>query len=406
MVANVDRPLSGVFTLDLSTGLAGSFAAKILAEYGANVVKVEDLGGGPERSIGPFPPAFEDLEHSGMFLYLNTNKRGVAIDSTGSEGQRALCDLVEKAEIVVLGDRALDVSALIDGCAPLGNASADGRVVTAVTGYGLTGPYASREAEEINLFGFGGPMLATGVPEREPMMYPEHSAMLYAGMAAALATMISYFGKLMSGRGTLIDFSIAETMLGSWDRRAYSLQAYQYWGGVNPAARMTSHAMGFGTYRCKDGNVSIAAQGGRLPNLLAMIEREDLGEDPRFKGFAATFDPKNFEAFNEILDGWLIEHTREEVFVLGQKHGVLVAPVLTSGETLSDTHLEQREFWLRMEDRDIEYTLPGRPVRMHGDDPEPTRAAPRLGEHTLEVLRDELGYAESSIDSLRRAGVL
>ena len=402
-----DMALSDVRILDLTRHVAGPFCTKMLADYGADVIKVERPNGGDvTRRMGPFPDDVPHPEKSGLFLHLNTNKRGVTLNLKSATGKRMFMELVKQVDVVVENFAPRVLSSL--GLAYEDLEQINPQVIlVSISNFGQTGPYRDYKASEIVLHGMGGNLRSLGLPEREPVKYGSHVALRQAGLIGAAATMAALFTREARGEGEHVDVAIVETQAGSQDRRAPQLITAQFVNQVFPR-RAPGATMASGTFPCKDGYVNVTGGGNRFPRALEMIGRPELIEDPRFATPEARLVPENSEDFNrEALMPWLMQHTMQEVWSIAQKAHVLSGPIYTSKTLMEDNHFRDRGMWVEI-DHPIagRYTYPGRPIIM-GESPwQLRRPAPQLGEHNEEVYGEALGYESQDLARLRGVGVI
>jgi crotonobetainyl-CoA:carnitine CoA-transferase CaiB-like acyl-CoA transferase len=402
-----DMALSDVRILDLTRHVAGPFCTKMLADYGADVIKVERPNGGDvTRRMGPFPDDVPHPEKSGLFLHLNTNKRGVTLNLKSATGKRMLMELVKQVDVVVenFAPRVLPSLGLAYEDLEQINPQL---ILVSISNFGQTGPYRDYKASEIVLHGMGGNLRSLGLPEREPVKYGSHVALRQAGLIGAAATMAALFTREARGEGEHVDVAIVETQAGSQDRRAPQLITAQFVNQVFPR-RAPGATMASGTFPCKDGYINVTGGGSRFPRALEMIGKPELIEDPRFATPDARLNPENSEDFNrEVLMPWLMQHTMQEVWSIAQKARVLSGPIYTSEALMADNHFRDRGMWVDI-DHPVagRYTYPGRPIIM-GESPwQLRRAAPQLGEHNEEVFGESLGYESQDLARLRGVGVI
>ena len=257
-----DMALSDVRILDLTKHVAGPFCTKMLADYGADVIKVERPNGGDvTRRMGPFPDDVPHPEKSGLFLHLNTNKRGVTLNLRSATGKRMFMELVKQVDVVVenFAPRVLPSLGLAYEDLEQINPQV---ILVSISNFGQTGPYRDYKASEIVLHGMGGNLRSLGLPEREPVKYGSHVALRQAGLIGAAATMAALFTREARGEGEHVDVAIVETQAGSQDRRAPQLITAQFVNQVFPR-RAPGATMASGTFPCKDGYVNVT--GGRKP---------------------------------------------------------------------------------------------------------------------------------------------
>ena len=270
--------LTGLKVLDFTHFVSGPYCTKLLADYGAEVIKVEPPGGDGARRMGPFPNDKPDPEQSGLFLHLNTNKRSIVIDlkQTGASGLTERLALW--ADVVVESFRPGVADRLGIGFQRL--ISINPRLnYTSISNFGQNGPYRDYRGSEIVFYGMGGEMHSTGLADREPLKLGGQVGLYQAGAVAAVATM----GATLAGafdpddqaeetRGQHIDIAILETQLGSVDRRQSALLAHQYTGELShrPASGGSG---GFpnAVYPCADGYFQINGSRMYFPRAVAML---------------------------------------------------------------------------------------------------------------------------------------
>ncbi len=212
------QPLDGLRVVELADGIAGPYGGKLLADYGADVIKVEAPEGDRSRHLGPFPGDDVDPERSALFLHLNTNKRSIV----GLPGDDRVASLLDRADIALCSDPDLDADAL--------RAAHPHLVVVSVTSFGLQGPYAGYRGGEIVHYALGGPMSAAGDPEREPLKMGADLGQYQCGTVAAVAALAGLTTARAQGRGVTVDLSNIDTQVGTIDRRMTYLLYGSYRG--------------------------------------------------------------------------------------------------------------------------------------------------------------------------------
>jgi crotonobetainyl-CoA:carnitine CoA-transferase CaiB-like acyl-CoA transferase len=405
--------LEGVRVLELADGVAGPFCAKLLAEYGAEVVKIERPGvdSMSERQwAGQRAASPSSAEDAAFFLPLNADKKSVALDLESETGQATFRNLAANSNVVVESLRPGHMGSLGIGYHDLRDRT-PGLVMTSVTPFGQTGPYRDYQYTELTVFAMGGGMAREGVPSRHPLMYGGEIAGYFSGTAAAAATVAACVGALMTGQGDWIDISIMECMAGhphQIGRRApfaYNgeLDTRQETRGLTGGER---ERYAVGTFRCKDGHMSFLPLGARMwPNIARMIGKPELTQDSRF------VNPEdrvaNQAELEAIFQEWLDRHTRSEIFQATQDEGIPGGPVLTPPEIMADEHFIDRRFFRQVAHPDYgTLTYPGQPFKL-SDAPEiGATAAPALGEHTEAVLSEVLGMKGAEIAGLRSRGAI
>ncbi len=401
-----EQALSDMKVIDLSQYIAGPACSKLLADYGADVIKIERPGTGDgARSMGPFYHDEPDLEKSGLFLYLNTNKRGITLNLKSKLGKEILLELVKKADVVVENFKPGVMERLGLSYEDLEKANPK-LVMTSISNFGQTGPYRDYKLTELTAFGIGGPMYSSGMAEREPVKYGGTPSIYHSGAVAAMSTAVAYYGMRRHGTGEQIDISIMETQAGTIDRRLTSLVSYQYNGRVTPRGATAGGAIASGYFPCADGYVMFSAGGPRLERVTEMLGNPPELMDPKFYTPQAQRDPDLKDEYDAIFLGWCMEHTKQEIFAIGQKFHNICSAMYTIDEVFDDPQVKYREFMVEV-DHPITGKLkyPGRPFVM-GETPWTLlRPAPTLGQHNQEVY-SELGYAREDLVKLRETGVI
>ena len=400
--------LEGVRILDLTHHIAGPYSTKLLADYGADVIKVErPPAGDPARRMGPFFQDEPHLEGSALFLHLNTNKQSVTLDLKSALGREIALKLAAEADIVVENFRP-GVMARLGLDYPALRAVNPRVILTSISNFGQTGPYRDLAASEITLAAMGGPMNVTGNLNHEPLKLGGNVVQYHAGAVAAYATMLALYEVEGGGDGGQIDISIYETQAGFRDRRVIYLTAHSYTGDIGRRPE-TGIRPGIGVRPCLDGYVNIHATGkGKFVSFLRMIGRDDLAEDPRVAGGVRVLqDQELAEEIEASYLMWLMKTPKRDAAAIAQQHKLLAAPVNTIADVLADPAFRARSAF---EVIDHPHTGPatytGRPFIMYETPRPPARRAPLLGEHTLDVLCDRLGYDREDVGRMGAMGVV
>ncbi len=398
--------LAGLRVLDLTHHIAGPYATKLLADYGAGVIKIErPWGGDPQRHRGPFLHDEPHPERSGIFLHLNTCKRSVTLDLKSATGRAIFRKLASTAHAVVESLRPGVLDRLGIGYGALA-AGRPALVFTSISNFGQDGPYRDYRASEITEYATGGAMFATGYPGREPIKMGGSVVQTQAGQAAALATLIALFGAERRGHGERIDLSIMETQAATQDRRTTMLISHQFNGQINNRNRQPGW-LGGGVRPCADGYFNVSTQERWFPTAMKMYGVEHLLQDPRFSTVTARARPEARDELEPCILPWYLERTMLECWREAQKHKLLSGPVYNPGDTVRDPYFRARGYWetiVHPKAGALEH--PGRPFRIHTQPAAPRRPAPTLGQHNEEILRGELGYLADDLRRLRAAGVI
>ncbi|MYC07347.1 MAG: CoA transferase [Chloroflexi bacterium] len=398
-----DGALSDLRVLDFTHYIAGPYTTKLLADYGADVLKVErpEIGDGARR-MGPFPGDVPHIEKSGTFLHLNTNKRSITLNLKSQQAQDIIKRLVKNVDVVVESFRPGQMAAYGLDYAAL-RAINPQIVVTSISNFGQTGPYRDFRSSDLMIYGMGGEMYSTGLEDREPLKLGENVVLYQAGAIAATATM----GAVFAIGSQHVDVSLMETQVGTIDRRMSMLLAYQYNGEISKrSATATAGGYPNGVFICQDGYVQIAGGRNYFDRVVAMMGAPDELLDERWYAPEAQYDPELKDEFSAYFIPWCLERTKREIWQAAQEAGVLSAPINAASDLINDTGIQSRGAFAEIDHPAAGSLLyPGRPFIMQESPWSVRRPAPLLGEHTEEVLT-ALGYAKDDIEQLRRQGVI
>jgi len=400
--------LADITVLDLTHHIAGPYCTKLLATYGAEVIKIERPDSGdPSRQAGPFPEDVPHLEKSGLFLHLNTNKQSVTVNLKHRRGQELIRELVQQVDIVVENFRPHVLPSLGLSYADLEPLNPR-LVMTSIANFGQTGPYRDWKAWDMVIYAMGGAMHITGLPEREPLRLALNLMAYQGGNVAATATMTGVLGTRRLGIGQHIDVSLFEVHAGSIDRRTTGLVGYQYTG--EPGYREAAVGIGVypaGVYPCKDGYIQTLVFPHAWERLLAAMGMPELKADPRFADPMARMQQENRPVFMALFQDWLNRNTRYDAMAKAQAHRVPLTAVNPPSAVRQDPHFQARGSFVEV-DHPLAGTLPytREPFRMLASPAMPVRRAPLLGEHTDTVLRQRLGLSPADITALRQHGVV
>jgi len=403
-----DTALADITVLDLTHYIAGPYCTKLLADFGADVIKIERPDGGdPARRYGPFPHDEPHPEKSALFLHLNTNKRGVTLNLKTSAGRDLFKALIQGVDVLVenFSPRVMPRLGLAYETLEALNPRL---VMMSISNFGQTGPYRDYRAQDILIYAMGGPMRATGVAEREPLKMAGNLMQYQAGTMAATATMVGIFAARLHGIGQRIDLSLFETHAGTVDRRSTYLTAYAYAGEESTRqSQGPQDALPRGIYPCLDGYICIYVTDEWWPRLAHMLERPDLLTDPRFATPLARRNPEHQPDFDAIFYPWLLERTKQEIMERAQAARVLMTAVNTPEDVLHDRHFQARGFFVEVQHPVAgRVTQPGAPFRMTATPWAVRRPAPRLGQHNEEIYGGRLGLSREELVVLREQGAI
>ena len=393
-------PLEGIRILDLTRDVAGPYATKLLADYGADVLKLEHPDGDPARRFGPFPGNAEDPEASGLFLHLNTNKRSATVDPASTDGAATIRRLAAECDVVIEDYEAGRAAEWGWGWDEL-TRDRDDLVMLSLTPFGQDGPYRDYLGSEITLQALGGPLWITGHRSREPLKFAGHVAHYSAGATAALAILLARYRVEAGGAGDYIDLAVYECQAGFRDRRVVDLTGAAY-AGCTMRRRAGGRLPASGIRPAKDGYINLFGFGPRLPGFLALIGREDLITREELFRPAPYVPDELVEELEASYAEFLRRTPKLEALRQAQELGILGGALLTIGELLRDPHIRGRDAWDTIDHpRTGPLEYPGRPFIMNGSPRPAPRRAPLLGEHDVALTAPSAWPPRSPIEAPR-----
>src|SRR5262245_18812160 len=410
--------LHGIRVLDLSTE-PGHFAGKLLGDLGADVVKVEPPAGDPVRGRGPYGGDVEDRERSLAWLAYNTSKRGITLDLTKPRGRDLLLDLAARADVVLETDRPGAMAARGLGWTDL-HARNPRLVLCSLTPWGQTGPYAARRGSDLTAIAMSGNLHCTGDPDRAPVRCSLPAAYYHASIEAALAITFALVAREQSGSGQHVDVAMQAAMVMPNMATGSMSKMNGNRGARSGASFRQPKSIQREIWPCKDGWVTFALRGGpaRVPGLVAMVALMD--ENGMASDALKATDWKTYnhnlltqaevDALSAEFGAFFLSKTMTELFQAAVERNLMLAPANTARETAASEQLAAREFFVDVEHPDRgRLRHPGAFAKITSANPEATavairRPAPRLGEHTAEVLA-EVGVSDAMLVELHAAGV-
>ena len=398
--------LSHIRVLDFTTHVAGPYCTKLLADYGADVIKVERPGtGDASRSLGPFPGDIPHPEKSGLFLHLNTNKRSITLDLKSRAGQKIAKELAADVDLVVENFRPGVMDRLGLGFEELQKANSQ-LVMTSISNFGQTGPYQAYKSSDIMVYSMGGEMHSTGLENREPVKLGANVVLYQAGSVAAVGSAGALFLSQGDGPGQRVDVSIMETQTGSVDRRMSALVGYQYTGELSVRVPFGAAGYPIGVFPCEDGYLEVTGGLIYFPRVVSMLGDPPELLEPRWYTPESQANPELKDEFETQFLSWTLQRSKAEAWRAAQNSGVLSGPLNTMGDVANDPHFIGRGAFAQI-DHPLagSLTYPGRPFIMAESPWEIRRPAPLMGQHNGEILQ-ELGYRPSDQVCLRTQGVI
>jgi crotonobetainyl-CoA:carnitine CoA-transferase CaiB-like acyl-CoA transferase len=375
------QALDDLVVLDLTQHIAGPYATRLLADYGADVIKVEPPWGDLTRRLPPFKGGEEHPERSGLFAYLNANKRSVVLDLRTDEGTSELRRLAERADVVVESFAPGTLDRL--GCGwQFFRAVKPSLPLVSISNFGQDGPYRDYKLSELVLYGFAGEMYSMGRTEREPVKMAGTAALFESGAAAVVAIMAALTAAQRFGIGQHVDISLAETHLGGVDRRHATAIAYQFSGRKTLRTAGSGNGMPQGIYHCADGYVDFT-NASLYPDRVADMVGEEWAQDPRYLDPMNRLNPQIIDEWNAMFVVWCLERSKREIWAEARRAKVLCGPLFSMEDLFADDHFRDRGFWQTVEHPVLgNFEMPGRPFIMPRGGWQLRRPAPLLGEDT------------------------
>lgn len=391
--------LDGIRVIDLSRVLAGPYCTMLLADYGADVIKIEQPGSGdPTRAWGP--PWLGD--QSAYYLTANRNKRGLTLNLKSAAGQAVARRLIAAADVVVenflpgaLARWGLDYATL--------TADQPGLIYCSITGYGQTGPYRDRPGYDFMIQAEGGVMSITGPANGEPHKVGVAIVDISAGLFAASAILAALHHRDRTGRGQHIDVALLDAQLG-WLANVASNYLV---GGEPPARYGNAHPniVPYEAFPTADGYIAVGmGSDAQYRRFCELAGRPDLWDEPRYRTNAGRVTARA-ELIQRLREVFAARPAAEWLAALGVAR-IPAAPINDIPTALADPHVRARGQVQAVEHPTLGPVPQVGPVARLSETPATVRAAPpTLGEHTDAILR-EAGYADAQIDELRRTGVI
>ena len=392
-------PLDGVVALDLTQIMAGPVCTMMLADMGANVVKIERPNGGDDtRRMGP---PFVKGQAAG-FMALNRNKRSLALNLQGEEGQGVFRRLLEGADVVVENFRPGVMERLGLGYESLKERKPS-LVYCTISGFGSSGPYRDRGGFDLVAQGMSGLMSITGFPDSPPAKVGVPITDISAGFLAANGILAAYIHALKTGQGQMVDTSLLEAGIAYtiWESSGYFADG-EVPGPLGSAHRVSAP---YQALRTRDGYINLgAATQATWEQFCRAVGLEGLIDDPRFREPAGR--KAREKELAELLEQTLSQRDTDRWLETLARAGVVAGPICNMKQVYDDPHVQARQMVVDLED-DALGTLRhiGVPVKLSETPGAVRRRAPGLGEHSREVLR-EFGFEEERIDGLVEGGVV
>ena len=406
MENNTSSPFKAIKIVECGQGVSAAFGAKLLADLGADVIKVEPPEGDLTRRSGPFPQGQLDSEKSGVFIYLNTNKRGVVIDLKRPEGRQLLSELLNRADVLLhnvppseRGATGLDSAVL--------RARHPRLIVAAISVFGEYGQHANYKGYELTASNASGwSFLSPGAspyPDLPPLKCFGSQCDFQGGIHAAITILAAYLHRLKSGHvGQSIEVSEQEAAAAMLEM---NLMHYTYAG--RETSRLGNRALGpWFIADCADGQIFVlAVEEDQWKRLVEFMGNPEWAGEELFKDRLSR--AQNMDALKALMTEWLAGWKVQDLYRAAQEHRIPFAPINTMRSLYESEHLRQRSFFVEVDQADVgKLRLPGMPSQYGNSHWAIRRAAPRLGEHNEEVFCSELGLTAERLATMHQAGIV
>ena len=389
----MEGPLTGVRVLDLSSYIAGPFCTRMLAGFGADVIKLERPGGDPIRRWGPFPDAVPNPEAGALHLYLNQGKRSVTLDLESDTGLEALTKLIDWADVLVEGYRSGTMARWGFGYDDLAESHPE-LIYVSVTDFGQDGPYSDLAAWEITTYALSGQMYITGEADREPLKNGGYLGQYGTGHNAFDATLVGLWERERSGKGQHIDISSLDCVASLLE---FTDMSWVYKGEVWPRTGNGARAA-WGVYPAADGYVGVVSGPPRRWAMIPiLVENEELASD-RF------MQPGAQSALRDEIDAhmlpFLVTHEKEDIYHRAQALGMPFGFVAAPSDFFKSEQLTYRKFFQEIDHPVVGTARYPTVAARFNDGLWDLGRAPLLGEHNAEIVTGVLGRDASDIDGL------
>lgn len=403
-----ERALDGLRVVDISQGIAGPYATKLLADSGAAVTKVEPPAGDYTRRLGPFPNDMPDPENSGLYLHLNTSKRSITLDVSVASGQVVLKKLLANADVFVAGERASTLKSCGLSYDDLKGEFPD-LIVAQVSPFGATGPYADYVGNSITALAMSTIMYNTGDPDKEPLCTGGEPGEYIAGVQLWIGILAALENRAQNGGGDFVDVAMSDAVACADE---YNSAMYAFQGAIR-RRYYSRHIFGYPNdiMACEDGHVVVipGAGGFRSPlqqdvvsPMALLLENPELDDMPLFSQMGERM--VRWQEFEGLMQPYLSTHSAMEIVMTAQALRLPFAFVPNVSDLLSDEHLAERGFFEKRKGGSGELTFPGQPYKMSETMPAAS-AAPAKGSANDEVLA-EIGYSKDDMNILSDRGVI
>ncbi|MBW1785532.1 MAG: CoA transferase [Deltaproteobacteria bacterium] len=415
--------MNGHRVLDL-TDEKGVLCGKILADLGADVIKVERPGGDKARRIGPFYKDLNDLEKSLFWFYTNLNKRGITLDLDTAEGRDIFKRLLPATHVIIESFEPGYMESIglgyreIETCNPA-------VIMTSISPFGREGPYAHYKATDLVGCSMGGMVRIFGEPDKAPVRISLPQFFFLGSAHAAAGTAIALYHSQLTGQGQCVDVSCQEAAAKSlmdvsqrWDVGRTNIKGTGGWI-ITPRPEPLGDLRIRRVWKCKDGHAVLFFAGGAAPGMIASSKalvqwanEHGMGLEIRDYDWttwdASVVTQEEADRLMKPIAEFIKTRTKAELIEAASKRSILLAPIQHAGELAQSDQLQERKFWIDVEHPLLDDTIvyPGFPMKITDIAYNAQRCAPQIGEHNNEIFLGELGLSEETLTTLRHRSVI
>jgi benzylsuccinate CoA-transferase BbsE subunit len=402
--------LAGITVLDVA-GPLGNYCGKLFADLGARVILVEPLAGAPARQLEPRIVDRDDPDASLTFQFQNTNKESIALDLDSEAGQQVFRALASRSALVVESEQPGTMARRALGYADLAERQ-PALVMTSITAFGQSGPFAHWRATDLTAMGLGGMLYLAGYPDTAPMVACGEQAIGAANVYAAVASLAAVYDAEAGGMGQHVDVSMQECVVLGMEN---AVQFYELEGTVRKRNAGTQRLAGTGVFACADGYIYLMAGGIGSNRFWAtttdwLLEEGVAGasqfKEPRWNDQAFLASDEAKRIFGEVFMPFAATLTKQALHAKGRARRIPLAPICDARDIARDPQRAHRGYFVDVEDaRGTPLRMPGAPYQLSATPWQLRRRAPRLGEHTRDILA-WAGYTAAGQEALIRQGVV
>jgi len=409
-------PLARYRILDL-TGNEGAYCGRLMADFGADVIKIERPGGDFSRNIGPFYKDLPHPERSIPWYFLNANKRGVTLNIETADGRQILETLLKRAHFLIESSPAGYLETVGLGYSTL-QAINPGLIMVSITPFGQNGPWQDWKSCDLTHMALSGFANILGEPDRAPMRLSVDQACLQAGAQAAAGAMIAHYYRQKTGKGQHIDLSIQEAVNNVTTGSAYRSEIGEGgMGGQRSGRRFNrGHVKALDIWECRDGYVAWRIWTGQLGSktkaVVDWMNSEGLGLELKEVDWAiidyGTITQEQLDTWESHFAKFFLRHTKEQLYEKAIEWGASLFPVNTPKDLAGNKQLGERGFWAKIEHPEVEGTFncPSAAVKSSAYYCGIRYRSPMVGEHNSEIYIGELGFSKEDIIILKQAGII